>query len=52
MFHISVLELTLTCGLILLVFVIPIMVKRFYARMDKRINDIEKKMDKKNNNNY
>ncbi len=47
MFHVSVLELTLTCGLILLVLVIPIMIKRFYARVDKRLKNIEKKIDKK-----
>ena len=46
MFHISVLELALTCGLILLVLVIPLMVKRFYASMDKRLKNIEKKIDK------
>jgi flagellar biosynthesis protein FliR len=42
MFYISVLELTLTCGLILLVLVIPLMVKRFYADMNKKLKDIEK----------
>ncbi len=42
MFYISVLELTLTCGLILLVLIIPLMVKRFYASMDKRLKNIEK----------
>ena len=47
MFHISVLELALTCGLILLVLVIPIMVKRFYASMDKRLKIVKKKIDKK-----
>jgi hypothetical protein len=47
MFHISVVELAFTCGVILLVLVVPVMLRRFYARMDKRLKNIEKKMDKK-----
>ena len=47
MFRVGVVELALTCGLILLVLVIPLMLTRFYARMDRRLKDIEKKMDKK-----
>jgi hypothetical protein len=43
MFYISVLELTLTCGLVLLVLVIPLMVKRYYRSMAKRPKNIEKK---------
>ena len=46
MIRIGVLELGLTCGLLLLVFVIPLMVARFYARVDKRLKNIEKKIDK------
>jgi len=46
-FRIGVLELTLTCGLLLLVLVIPWMVTRFYIRLDKRLKNIEKKIDKK-----
>ena len=47
MFRISILELAFTCALILLIRVIPIMVARFQARMDSRLKDIEKKIDKK-----
>ncbi len=47
MFHISVVELAFTCGVILLVLVIPVMLKRFYARVDKRLKNIEKNIDKK-----
>ena len=47
MFRIGVVELALTCGLLLLVLVIPVMVTRFYARLDKRLKNIEKKIDKK-----
>jgi hypothetical protein len=47
MFHIGVVELALTCGLILLVFFIPLILSRFYARLDKRLKNIEKKLDNK-----
>jgi len=47
MFRIGVLESTLTCGLLLLLLVIPLMLTRFYARVDKRLKNIEKKIDKK-----
>jgi hypothetical protein len=47
MFHISVAELALTCGVILLVLIIPVMLRRFYAQMDKRLKNIEKKIEKK-----
>lgn len=47
MFHISVVELVFTCGVILLILVIPVMLKRFTAQMDKRLKNIEKKVDKK-----
>jgi hypothetical protein len=39
--------LALTCGLLFLVIVIPIIVARFYARVDKRLKNIENKIDKK-----
>jgi hypothetical protein len=47
MFRIGVLEMGLTCGLILLILVVPVMVSRSYARLDKRLKNIEKKIDKK-----
>lgn len=47
MFHISVVELAFTCGVILLVLVVPVMLKRFYMQMDKRMKNIEKKIEKK-----
>jgi Na+/melibiose symporter-like transporter len=47
MFHISVVELAFTCGVILLLLVVPVMLKRFYAQMDKRLKNIEKKIEKK-----
>jgi hypothetical protein len=47
MFHISVVELVFTCGVILLILIVPLMLKRFYTQMDKRLKNIENKIDKK-----
>jgi hypothetical protein len=47
MFHISVAELALTCGVILMIFIIPVMWRRLSADMDRRLKNIEKKIDKK-----
>ncbi len=47
MFHISVAELALTCGVILLFLVAPLLWKRFYSQMDQRLKNIEKKIEKK-----
>jgi hypothetical protein len=47
MFRIGVFELALSCGMTLLVLVIPFMVAKFYTRLDKRLKDIEKKIDNK-----
>jgi len=47
MFRIGVIELALTCGLILLVLLVPIMLARFYTRLDKRLEKIEKNLVKK-----
>jgi hypothetical protein len=47
MFRISVVELAFTCGIILLFLVLPVMLRRLYIQMDKRLKSIEKKMDKK-----
>lgn len=47
MFHISVAELALTCGVILLIFIFPVLWKRFNADMDRRLKNIEKEIGKK-----
>jgi Na+/melibiose symporter-like transporter len=47
MFHISVVELAFTCGVFLLLLVAPVMWRRFYTQMDKRLKNIEKKIEKK-----
>lgn len=47
MFRIGIFELGLTCGLLFIVIVIPIIVTRYYARVDKRLKNIENTLDKK-----
>lgn len=47
MFRIGVLELGLTCALVALAIVIPWVVTRGYARLNKRLKNIENKVDKK-----
>jgi hypothetical protein len=47
MFHISVVELAFTCGIILLLLVAPVLWRRFYTQLDKRLKNIEKKIEKK-----
>jgi hypothetical protein len=47
MFRIGVFELALTCGLLLLFVLIPILVARYHARTDDRLKNIEKKLNKK-----
>jgi len=48
MFRIGVVELAFSCGLLLLILILPIMVKRYYARLDQRLKNIENKIDQKN----
>jgi len=47
-FRIGAVELVATCGIILLVLIVPVMLRGFYARLDQRLKNIEKKIDKKN----
>lgn len=47
MFYISTLELSLTCLLAALIFILPMIWKRMYARMDRRVKDLEEKVEKK-----
>ena len=47
MFRIGVFELGLTCGLLFIVIIIPIIVARYHARVDERLKNIENKLDKK-----
>ncbi|MBI5943342.1 MAG: hypothetical protein HY864_03160 [Chloroflexi bacterium] len=47
MVRISVMELGLTCGLLFLVIVIPLMVSRYHAQMNRRLKDIENRLKKK-----
>jgi hypothetical protein len=48
MFHISVVELAVTCGLLLLLVIVPVIVARSHARMNQRLKKIERKLGKKN----
>lgn len=47
MFRIGILELGFTCALISLAIVVPLLVTRGYARLNKRLNKIEDKVSKK-----
>lgn len=47
MFRIGISELGLTCAVILLAILIPILVSRGYARLNKRLKNIEDKINKK-----
>lgn len=47
MFRIGVIELGITCGLIALAIVIPLLITRGYARLNKRMKNIEEKLAKK-----
>ena len=47
MFRIGVFELGLTCGLVILLLIGPIMVARFSRGLDARLKNIEKRLDKK-----
>ena len=47
MFRIGVLELGLTCALVALAVVIPLIVTRGYARLNKRLKKIEDNLTKK-----
>lgn len=47
MLRISLLELGVTCGLMALVVVIPIVIKRGYAAIHKRLEKIEEEVSKK-----
>jgi hypothetical protein len=46
MLRISFLELGITCGLIALVIIIPIVIKRGYATINKRLKKIEDEVSK------
>lgn len=47
MLRISVLELGVTCGLIALVIVIPLIITRGQASLNKRLKQMEDKLSKK-----
>jgi len=47
MFRIGILEATATCALIALAIIIPLIVARSHARLNKRLKNIENKLEKK-----
>jgi len=47
MFRIGILELGLTCALIALAIVIPLIVTRGYARLNRRLKNLESNLTKK-----
>jgi hypothetical protein len=47
MFRIGIIELGVTCALIALAIVIPLLVTRGYAKLNKRIKNIEERVSKK-----
>jgi hypothetical protein len=46
MFRIGVIELGITCALIALAFVVPLIITRGYARLNKRMKNLEDKITK------
>lgn len=47
MFRIGIIELGITCGLIALAVLIPLIITRGYASLNRRLKDIESKISKK-----
>lgn len=47
MFRIGIIEFALTCVIILLAFIVPVIVTRFSKRIDARLKNIENRLDKK-----
>jgi len=47
MFRISFLETGVVCAIVALVIVVPIVIARGYSGLNKRLKDIEDKLDKK-----
>lgn len=47
MFRISIFELGITCAIMALAIVIPLIIGRGYSRLNKRLKNIENKIEKK-----
>jgi hypothetical protein len=47
MIRIGVLELGITCGLVALAIVIPLLITRGYARLNKRLKNMEDRLKNK-----
>lgn len=47
MLRIGLLESGITCAIVALILLVPLIISRSYARLNKRLKDIENKLDKK-----
>lgn len=47
MFRIGIIELGVVCGLVALAVIVPVIVARGYASLNRRLKEIEKKIAKK-----
>ena len=47
MFRIGVFELALTCGLLVLLVIVPMIIVTYARRTERRLDGIEKRLDKK-----
>jgi len=47
MFRIGIFELALTCGLVILLVIVPLIVARSSAQTNRRLKKIEEKLNKK-----
>ena len=47
MFRVSILEIAVACGVIVLIILVPLIVARGYARIHQRLNELEHKLQKK-----
>jgi len=47
MFRIGIIELGVTCALVSLAIIIPLIITRGYARLNKRLKNLENKTEKK-----
>ncbi len=47
MFRIGILEAGITCAIVALAIIIPVIVSRSYSHLNKRLKNIESKIEKK-----
>ncbi|GAB1471888.1 hypothetical protein MASR2M66_27660 [Chloroflexota bacterium] len=47
MFRIGIIELGVTCAIIALAIIIPLIITRGYSQLNRRLKNLEEKMEKK-----